>query len=453
MFCYLFFYKMLFAAEILVAEFLFTFRLKKRSRFPLRFSLCAVVCVAIAAFFPNGPQAFWYSSFTFLCIFAATFAALVICYDEPFGNILFCGMAAYSTQHFSYGLANIALSMIMRVRSPLNGMYVEDEISFGMNGETALVVLSYVICYFVSYWLLYALFARRIKKGSNMKIRNMSMLVLIGIGLLIDIVLSSVITYVDELGMLVDAVYNVTNMLCCFLLLYCQFSLLQNKEKEDELAFVNRMWHQEKEQYAISKDTIDLINMKCHDMRHQIREIGKNKSFPDEAIREMESAISIYDSIVKSGNEALDTILTEKSLRCTRSGITFTCVADGALLGFMNATDLYSLFGNALDNAIEAAGKVSDPERRVIGLKINRVGEMASVNVKNSFEGELDFDEHGYPKTTKEDSDYHGYGIKSIAYIVEKYDGNLSIAVKDNIFNLNILFPLPFNICAPLTLP
>ena len=56
MFSYLFFYKMLFAAGILVAEFLFTFRLKKRSRFPLRFSLCAVVCVAIAAFFPNVPS-------------------------------------------------------------------------------------------------------------------------------------------------------------------------------------------------------------------------------------------------------------------------------------------------------------------------------------------------------------------------------------------------------------
>lgn len=138
-------------------------------------------------------------------------------------------------------------------------------------------LMSFVISFLIG--LLYALFARRIKKGSNMKIRNMSMLVLIGIGLLIDIVLSSVITYVDELGMLVDAVYNVTNMLCCFLLLYCQFSLLQNKEKEDELAFVNRMWHQEKEQYAISKDTIDLINMKCHDMRHQIREIGKKQEF------------------------------------------------------------------------------------------------------------------------------------------------------------------------------
>lgn len=443
MFSYLFFYKMLFAAEILVAEFLFTFRLKKRSRFPLRFALCAAACIIIAAFFPDGPQAFWYSSITFLCIFAFTFAALVICYEEPFGNILFCGMAAYSTQHFSYGLANIALSLIMRVRSPLNGMYVEDTVDFGWNGETALVVLSYVICYFVSYWALYAIFARRIKKGSNMKIKSMSLLVLIGIGLLIDIVLSSVVMSADELSMTVDAVYNVTNMLCCFLLLYSQFSLLQNKEKEDELAFVNRMWHQEKEQYAISKETIDLINMKCHDMRHQIREIGKNKSFPDEAIREMESTISIYDSIVKTGNEALDTILTEKSLRCNRSGIIFTCVADGALLDFMNATDLYSLFGNALDNAIEAAGKVSDPDRRVIGLKINRVGEMASVNVKNSFEGYIKYDEHGYPETTKEDSDYHGYGIKSIAYIVEKYDGNLSIAVKENIFNLNVLLPLP----------
>ena len=439
----LFFYKMLFAAEVLVAEFRFTFRLKKRGRFPLRFALCAAACMVIAAFFPVGPQTFWYSSFMFLCIFGGTFVALIVCYEEPIVNILFCGMAAYSTQHFSYGLANMALSLVMRARSPLNGMYDNGTINFGLNGETALIALLYSICYFVSYWLLYALFARRIKKGSNMKIRNGSLLVLMGIGLLIDIVLNSVVTYAENLSMLIDVVYNVTNMLCCFLLLYCQFSLLQSKEKEDELDFVNRMRHQEKEQYAISKETIDLINMKCHDMRHQIREIGRNKSFPADVIREMESTISIYDSMVKTGNETLDVILTEKSLRCNKSGIVLTCVADGALLGFMSATDLYSLFGNALDNAIEAAEKVSDPERRVVGLKINKAKGMVSVNVKNSFEGTLDFDEHGHPKTTKEDSAYHGYGIKSIAYIVEKYGGNLSIAVKENVFNLNILFSPP----------
>ena len=44
------------------------------------------------------------------------------------------------------------------------------------------------------------------------------------------------------------------------------------------------------------------------------------------------------------------------------------------------------------------------------------------------------------PITNNPDKNYHGFGMKSIAYIVDKYAGNLSIAVEDNVFNLNILF-------------
>ena len=58
----LFFYKILFAAEILVAEFLFTFRLKKRRQFPLRFAAVCAVTIAVAAALPVGFSAadtFW----------------------------------------------------------------------------------------------------------------------------------------------------------------------------------------------------------------------------------------------------------------------------------------------------------------------------------------------------------------------------------------------------------
>ena len=66
---------------------------------------------------------------------------------------------------------------------------------------------------------------------------------------------------------------------------------------------------------------------------------------------------------------------------------------------------------------------------------------MVTLNIHNSFEGNLMF-ENGLPKTTKKDEIFHGYGMKSIKMIVEKYDGNLTVAVKDGIFNLDILFPL-----------
>ena len=128
-------------------------------------------------------------------------------------------------------------------------------------------------------------------------------------------------------------------------------------------------------------------------------------------------------------------------MRCYKNKVLFSCIADGEKISFMNDTDVYSLFGNALDNAMEATMKIADEQKRIIGLTMRMVGRMVTLNIHNSFEGNLMF-ENGLPKTTKKDEIFHGYGMKSIKMIVEKYDGNLTVAVKDGIFNLDILFPL-----------
>ena len=116
-------------------------------------------------------------------------------------------------------------------------------------------------------------------------------------------------------------------------------------------------------------------------------------------------------------------------------------MADGKRLDFMKGSDVYSLFGNALDNAIEAVVKLKDKSQRVIGLKVCAVGDMTSINVKNFYDGKIEFNKEGIPDSTKLDKSFHGFGLKSIAMIVEKYGGSLSIVAHDDIFNLNILLP------------
>ena len=58
------------------------------------------------------------------------------------------------------------------------------------------------------------------------------------------------------------------------------------------------------------------------------------------------------------------------------------------------------------------------------------------------FNGSVIFDESGLPKTTKENKIYHGFGMKSVAIIVEKYRGNLKITAKDGIYKIDIIFAL-----------
>lgn len=443
----LFFYKMIFCVEVLVAEFLFTFRLKKRKHFALNYAAACAVCIAFSAAYSvnfDAADTVWYSSLMFLAVFAVTIPALCVCFDERAGVLFFCAIAAYTTQHFAYELANLALSLALRGRSPLLGMYTEESIALGANAETLMFVLGYLMCYLAAYSLMYFFFARRIRRGCEMRIKSKSLMFLIAAGLLADIVLNAVLAYNAGMDLVSEVISYVTNMLCCVLLLYSQFGLLQTGEVNSELELVRRLRSQEREQYELSKENIDLINIKCHDMRHQLREIGRSRSMPEDAIREMERAISVYDAMVQTGNEALDTLLTEKSLRCAKEGVRLTCIADGGALSFMRESDLYSLFGNAMDNAIDAVLRL-DGSRRTIGLKIHRTGELVAISVRNPYDGEVTFGEDGFPVTTKGSADYHGFGVRSMAQTAEKYGGNVSVTAKGGVFALNIVIPVPEN--------
>ena len=225
--------------------------------------------------------------------------------------------------------------------------------------------------------------------------------------------------------------------------LYLQNEMFKKSALRQELTIMNMLHQKEKEQYELAKENIDLINQKCHDLKHQIRalkQVGNEEL--DRYLTEMEESVGIYESIVKTGNEALDTLLTEKSLSCKRQEILVSCVADGSLLDFMDTIDLYALFGNALDNAIEAVGKFEEKEKRLIDVLVYKEKNFLIINIINPMPERLTYEDE-IPVTTKEDKAYHGFGIRSMRHIVKKYDGHLNIEEMDGCFSLKILIPIP----------
>ena len=229
----------------------------------------------------------------------------------------------------------------------------------------------------------------------------------------------------------------------CVFIMYLQNELFRKSAMRQELEVMNLLLKKEQEQYRLSKENIAIINQKCHDLKHQIRAIRKSKDMDKgQYLKEVEDSIGIYEAIVQTGNEVLDTILTEKSLYCKERGITVSCVAEGELLSFMQTMDLYSLFGNALDNAIEAVEKLIEEDMRQIDVLIHRQQNFLMINVLNPVGEELKFEE-GLPVTTKADKNFHGFGMRSMQYIVKKYDGFLNASLEDGCFSLKILIPLP----------
>ena len=214
--------------------------------------------------------------------------------------------------------------------------------------------------------------------------------------------------------------------LICVFVLFAEYELLYAKHADDERAETERLLAERERQYRLSRENIEAINIKCHDIRHQIRHLADSGA-----------------SVVETGNEALDTILTEKSLTCSGEGIVLTVMADGAALGFMAPADIYALFGNALDNAIEAVRRVDDPERRTITLSVRRAGGMVAVGVENYFATAPRFSADGLPQTSKSDSANHGFGTRSMRAIAQRYGGSLHAGTQDEIFYLNVLLAVP----------
>ncbi len=213
--------------------------------------------------------------------------------------------------------------------------------------------------------------------------------------------------------------------------------MMSGLERESEN--IHFMMEQGKRQYEISKENIEQINIKSHDLRHQIRVFHKKGQIDEKILADMEHTINQYDSIVHTGNEAMDILLTEKSLSCQGKGIGFTCMAEASGIGYIDAADLYSLFGNALENAMEAVGKLDDPHKKQISFTMRRVGGFYVAQLQN-YTGDALRLHDGLPQTTKEDKRNHGIGVRSMQLLVEKYGGQMTFCQEDDIVELDLIF-------------
>lgn len=228
-----------------------------------------------------------------------------------------------------------------------------------------------------------------------------------------------------------------------FQVIYLQSALFQKSRLRQDFDILNLLWHQKEEQYANAKQNMALINRKCHDMKHQIAAMramddGQQR---EKYYQELEKAVRVYELNYKTGNETLDTVLTDKGLLCETKSITMQCVAEGREMAFMDPVDIYTMMGNAMDNAIEAAEKFEQQCQRYISVMIHKRQHFLVINIKNPVREQIVF-RHGLPVTSKKNRDYHGYGVRSIRHIAHKYGGEITIHVEDGVFCLRILIPV-----------
>lgn len=417
-----FFTQSRFFMEMTVLCLLYSLSLEKRDHFPLRFALGAGAGVLISGLIPTGDIVLFVEG---LLLSAGL---VTLCRRVPFQDGLYCAACAYATQHFYYAAHALLCCLTGRSQAAQQGFTVES------------LLLSAAI-FALFYWL----FARRLADGRrycvDVKRSIFSAVLLLAVVLVLS--LATAHAYVPE-GRALYIICRAYAMFCCVFFLGMQVGQVRQSQLQEKLAFEQQLARQQRKQYALSRETIDLINRKCHDLKHQVAALRScvPEDRREQYLTEIDRCVRIYDASLQTGSEVLDTVLTEKSLYCDAHQITLTCIADGARLAFLDPVDVYTIFGNALDNAIEGVSRVGDPEKRVAAVSVTARSGLLIVQFENYYEGELTFC-NGLPQTTKIQDGGHGFGLRSIQYTVEKYGGCMTIHHEGNVFLLRISIPIP----------
>lgn len=409
-------FHMFFALQLLIAELMFIVGQKKRSMGVLRVIVCTLLYILICYFHPTMGHRF----VRVLFIFAWSLLYLFVCLDSSFKCCLFIAIASYAIQNLGYNVGSF-VHLVSGIESGTPVFYIVTAISF---------TVVYVLCYFV--------FVRRFRYEGDILIKNWAIFIL-SVATIIVVYTKNVLSATGILN--ATELLSVFTSISCILMLILQFGVLRQNDMAEQNRTIEQLLQAEKARYESLKETIDLVNMKCHDLRFHVREYRNNESDErhDKFFEEMEESISVYDNIARTGNSAIDVLLTEKLMYCNKNCIKVSYIVDEGAVEHIEISDIYSLFGNALDNAIKSVMAEAE-EKRIISINVKRKGCFAQITVSNYCSATPSM-ENGLPVSSG-DERFHGFGMKSMKYIVEKYNGSMVVDVSDDMFNLCILLPL-----------
>lgn len=419
-------------SAIVVAELLLTMpSIARRKNFPLQLVIAVVVCIAMCALrawlYVRAPQyervisVIWY--FVSALLAAATIFAG---YSIPMNSLLWVALASCAAER-------VVFVVVFEI---IFTLAVQTEVSFWLQ------ILAFAAVCVPVYFVFYKVFRSDIKYLGSMYKENPHkgniLLIFMFAGYLVSILLlREGRTYGGDSTWLIA----VADVIISLFVLITQTVALSTARNGFQKSVWVELFKENKKQYEAFRNTVDYINIKCHDLKHEIEYLRGGGTPDPEKLKELAKNVAIYEAFAKTGNETLDILLTEKNLLCLSESITLTYMADAAGLEVMAGSDIYSLFGNLLDNAIEYLRTVKDGGERFIRLFIKPQGGRLIIHEENYYIGKGTF-KGGIPQTTKPDKIRHGFGIRSMTRIAKQYGGDLLISTEEGLFKVDIYIKL-----------
>lgn len=418
---------------VLLGGVIFSMPAKKRKHFVLRVCGGCLLCVLFCEFVEEPVYALLTAQtdnlllhslidmLRSLLLYGISTAVLLFSYQYSIKNAAHVAVFGYTLQHMT-----LLLYYLCRYYFRADKSVVAD---------TALFCALYSGAYLFEFLLL------RKRNNYAVNIDNLRMTVQSIIFLFCSVVLS-VLSYdyivVNETLRGTPAVFVVSafGIVMCVNIIIGLLDSFHTRRVQDELVMTRRLWQEDVRQYELTKQTVDILNFRYHDLKNQMTLLVHDQA----VAKEIGQCLDSYSDSVRTGNDAMDVVLTEKSILCRKHEIDLTCMADSKCLAALSPVDVYSVLGNLIDNAVEYLCQIPDKEKRIISLSICRDGAMNLVQIENYLEKEPQKD-RGLPVTTKSDKENHGFGLRSVQYILKKHDGIMRVATDDNLFSVTIALP------------
>lgn len=331
----------------------------------------------------------------------------------------------------STGLASI---MSLFLRDSVENIYTEQAISRFLTVVIVQATLTYV------FGILHHLIANKI--GALNPKEWILILSVLGISFITFVMihvtaLDNATKYDVKLLMFSELGIILVNIVCW----YMTINISSMRKREEELLELNK--HKEYSiQYA---QTVKMQYEQTRRLRHDMKQFYTilDKLISDNKLDEAKSFIAdsyqsvvVTDVVVDVGNDYINALLNAKLTEAKSVGISVICSVTRDIKGYENA-DLCNLIGNLLDNAIEAAKKC-DEEMRSIEFNLSSSDNRLNIIVRNSIKDSVITNNQNFI-TTKKNKFNHGYGMKTIKFITEKYGGTTDFYEEGNIFVAHIV--------------
>ena len=195
--------------------------------------------------------------------------------------------------------------------------------------------------------------------------------------------------------------------------------------------------------YNSMRENYNIQRQRTHEYKNQIvcmDMLMKKKDYSklEDYIGNISDGLDAQLDMVDTNNDVVNAILNAKYYEAIKNDVLFVLKINDLSDIKVSDEDIVTILSNLLDNAIEAA-KQCDVGKRTVKIKLLSEDDVLTIAVSNTYKTEPMLTEDGYIRTTKNNNEEHGWGIRNIVATLEKYDAEYIIDYKNGEFVFSIM--------------